>query len=189
MSANGRKTWSLDLDGNCGSQGPVLAEDSHKIYATSDAHTLYSISPAGQVLWQVEQACKKSEVYIHPLPSDDVVVACSDQSLYCLRGGNPRWTFMMDGTSGWSWSNTVSDKSGNIYYWSGRPLCGHATSSRQRLGQADLEGFWRHPVHAQTVRIRSAGPAVRLCRGSHRLSVELIDICLEISWSKALARE
>jgi hypothetical protein len=114
-SAGGRNTWSVDLDGNCGSQSPVLAGEGGNIYATSDARTLYSISPAGQVLWKVEQACKKSDVYVHTLPFDDLVVACSDQSLYCLRKGKPRWTFMMDSSSGWSWSNTIFDKSGNIY--------------------------------------------------------------------------
>jgi outer membrane protein assembly factor BamB len=111
----GRNTWSVDLDGNCGSQSLVPAVEGGNVYATSDARTLYAISPAGQVLWKAEQACKKSDVYIHPLPIDDVVVACSDQSLYCLRKGKLRWTFMMDSSSEWSWSNTIFDKSGNIY--------------------------------------------------------------------------
>ena len=115
MSAGGRKTWSVDLDGNCGSQSPVSLEEGGNIYATSDARTLYSITPAGQLLWKVEQACKKSDVYVHPLPVDDLIVICRDQSLYCLRGGKPRWTFAMDATEGWSWWNTISDKSGTIY--------------------------------------------------------------------------
>lgn len=115
MSAGGRKTWSVDLDGNCGSQGPVSLGEDANIYAASDARTLYSITPAGQLQWKVEQACKKSDVYLHPLPFDDLIVACRDQPLYCLRGGKPRWTFTMGATEGWSWSNMISDKSGTIY--------------------------------------------------------------------------
>ena len=115
MSAGGREAWSVDLDGNCGYQSPVFLGEGGNVYATSDARTLYSITPAGQVLWKVEQACKKSEVYVHPLPFDDLIVVCRDESLYCLRRGKPRWTFTMDATSAWSWSNTISDKSGNIY--------------------------------------------------------------------------
>ena len=112
--ARSRKNWTVDLDGNCG-HDPVIAPQSGNIYASSDARTLYAITRDGQVLWTVKQACKDSGFIVHPLSNDDLIVACANQPLYALRGGKPLWTATLGASGGWSWSDIMSDGSGNIY--------------------------------------------------------------------------
>jgi TIR domain len=110
-----RKTWTVDLDGNCGGQNPVIAPQTGNIYASSDARTLYAITRDGRVLWSVKQACRDSSFNVYPSSNDDLVVACRNQALYSLREGKPLWTAALGASGGWFWSEIVSDGSGSIY--------------------------------------------------------------------------
>jgi TIR domain-containing protein len=115
VNSRAKNSWSVDLDGNCGSQDPIVVPQTGNIYASSDAGTLYSITRDGQVLWSVKQACKDSSFKVYPSSNDDLVVACRNQALYSLRGGKPLWTATLGASGGWSWSDIVSDGSGSIY--------------------------------------------------------------------------
>jgi outer membrane protein assembly factor BamB len=113
--SRGKKIWTVDLDGNCGSQSPTAAPEPGNIYAASDAHTLYAMSREGRLLWTVKQACKKSDVSVNPRRSDELIVACRDQPLYSLRDGKPLWISNLAASEGWRWSEPMFDSSGNIY--------------------------------------------------------------------------
>jgi TIR domain-containing protein len=139
VNSRSKNSWSVDLDGNCGSQAPTIAPQTGNIYASSDARTLYAITPNGQVLWSVKQACKDSRFNVYPSSNDDLIVACSNQPLYSLRGGKPLWTATLGASGGWSWSNIVSDGSGSIY------LGGEGPSIANQLIALDKSGkqIWK----------------------------------------------
>jgi len=115
MDSRSKKTWSVDLDGNCGIQSPIIDSQTGNIYATSDALTLYAITQDGRVQWTVKQACKDDRFSVYPLPNGNLIVACTNQALYTLRGGKPLWTATLGASGGWSWSDMMSDGSGSIY--------------------------------------------------------------------------
>jgi hypothetical protein len=133
-----RRTWSVDLDGNCGVQDPTFDSPTGNLYASSDAGTLYAISRDGRVLWSVKGACKDSRVNVYPTPNGDVIVSCSKQPLYALRDGKTLWT-VSDGTSGGS--EVISDKSGNIYF--GASAQGHSPSSDLAAFDKSGKPKWR----------------------------------------------
>jgi outer membrane protein assembly factor BamB len=114
LDSRGKRSWTVDIDGNCGSQTPPLGQ-SGTIYSSSDARTLYAISRDGRVLWTVPQACKKGDVTVYPLPPNDLIVTCNDQPLYSLHDGKPGWTAMVGAAKGWFWSGILTDGSGNVY--------------------------------------------------------------------------
>jgi hypothetical protein len=115
MDSRSKKTLSVDLDGNCGFQSPIIDSQTGKVYATSDALTLYAITQDGRVQWTLKQACKNDRFSVYPLPNDDLIVACTNQALYTLRGGKPLWTATLGASGGWSWSGMMLDGSGSIY--------------------------------------------------------------------------
>jgi outer membrane protein assembly factor BamB len=121
MDAQFKRTWSVDLDGNCGSQSPSVAPKTGDIYASSDAGTLYAMTRDGRPLWTVKQACRNSDVEVYPLLNDELMVACSHQPLYSLREGKPLWTMPAGAAADWSWSTPLFDGSGNIYVGAAGP--------------------------------------------------------------------
>ena len=139
VNSRSKNSWSVDLDGNCGSQEPIIDPQTGNIYASSDARTLYAITQDGQVLWSVKQACKDSSFNVYPSSNEDLVVACRNQALYSLRGGKPLWTATLGASGGWSWSNIVSDGSGSIY------LGGEGPSIAYQLIALDKSGkqIWK----------------------------------------------
>ena len=110
-----KKTWTVDIDGNCGYQDPTVDPQTGTIYASSDARTLYAITRDGQVLWTLKQACKDSRMSVYPLLNNDLIVACPNQALFSLRAGKPLWTATFGGSGGWSWSEIIADSAGTIY--------------------------------------------------------------------------
>ncbi len=141
LDSRGKRSWTVDLDGNCGSQTPPLGQ-SGTIYSSSDARTLYAISQNGRVLWTVPQACRKGDVTVYPLPPDDLIVSCSDQPLYSLHEGKVRWTAAVGDAKGWFWSNVLSDGSGNVY------VGAEGGSTREELMALDQSGkpIWNLPA-------------------------------------------
>jgi TIR domain len=137
-----KRTWAVDLDGNCGSQSPSVAPQTGNIYVASDARTLYAMTRDGRPLWTVKQACRKSDVSLYPLPNDEVVVACSDQPLYALRDGKPLWRTTVGGSGDSYWSAIIFDGSGNIYFGA------QGGSNMNELIALDKSGnqIWRVPA-------------------------------------------
>jgi TIR domain/PQQ-like domain len=115
MDSHGKKTWAVELDGNCGNESPSATSQTGNIYASSDALTLYGITRDGRLLWTVKGACRKSDVNLYPLPNDDLIVSCTDQPLYALREGKPLWTIAQSAVEGLFWSEIMYDASESIY--------------------------------------------------------------------------
>jgi hypothetical protein len=115
MDSRSKKTWTVDLDGNCGDRDSFVVPQTGNIYASSDARTVYAITRDGQVLWTLKQACKDNRFILHPLSNNDLVVACTNQAVYAVREGKPLWTAALGASGGWSWSDIVSDGSASIY--------------------------------------------------------------------------
>ena len=66
MDARSKKTWTVDLDGNCGDRDSFVVPQTGNIYASSDARTVYAITRDGQVLWTLKQACNSNFFDLYP---------------------------------------------------------------------------------------------------------------------------
>jgi hypothetical protein len=103
--------WTVELDGNCPNWG-VAHDDKGNLYTSSDAGTFYSIAPNGSIRWTTRLGFQTHRPFFL---FDDVVFG-SEQGLFRLHDGAPRWKFSTSGSVMDQSSAPVFDRTGAIYF-------------------------------------------------------------------------
>jgi outer membrane protein assembly factor BamB len=112
MESTGIEQWRMELDGNCLTKS-AAASAAEDVYVSTDAGTIFRISPEGNVRWTFRPACSDRRAGLFVL-GDELLVGC-DGMLYCVHRGTVRWQYSFDSVSRGAPQAVIVDSTGTIY--------------------------------------------------------------------------